>query len=69
MVSLGLFFAISGANKLLVAGGAKAIYAMLIEAKVPFSHQIAYFVSDVEFVGRSLLGRGVFFRARPAWLY
>ena len=57
-VSLGLFFAISGANKLLVAGGMKAIYETLVKAKVPFPHQTAYFVSGVEFVCGSLLTVG-----------
>jgi len=34
--SLGLFFAISGANKLFVAGSTKTIYETLVKAKVPF---------------------------------
>jgi putative oxidoreductase len=54
-VSLGLFFAISGANKLFVVGGTKPVYETLVEAKVPFPHQMAYFVSGVEFVAGSLL--------------
>ena len=54
-VSLGLFFAISGANKLFVAGGRQTMYATLVEAKVPFPHLMAYFVSGVEFFGGSLL--------------
>jgi len=57
-VSIGLFFAISGANKLFVAGGMKAIYETLVKAKVPFPHQTAYFVSGVEFVCGSLLAVG-----------
>jgi len=57
-VSLGLFFAISGANKLLVAGGTKPVYETLVKAKVPFPHQTAYFVSGVEFVCGSLLTVG-----------
>jgi putative oxidoreductase len=57
-VSLGLFFAISGANKLFVADGTKTIYETLVEANVPFPHQMAYFVSGVEFVGGSLLTVG-----------
>ena len=40
-VSLGLFFAISGANKLFVAGGTKPVYETLVQAKVPFRHQMA----------------------------
>jgi putative oxidoreductase len=58
-VSIGLFFAISGANKLFVAGGMKAIYETLVQAKVPFPHQTAYFVSGVEFVCGSLLVVGL----------
>ena len=57
-VSLGLFFALSGANKLFTAGGAKAVYETLVKAKVPFPRQTAYFVSGVEFVGGSLLTAG-----------
>jgi putative oxidoreductase len=57
-VSIGLFFAISGANKLFVAGGTKPVYETLVKAKVPFPHQTAYFVSGVEFVGGSLVTVG-----------
>jgi putative oxidoreductase len=57
-VSLGLFFAISGANKLFVASGAKTMYETLLAAKVPFPHLMTYFVSGVEFVGGSLLTVG-----------
>jgi putative oxidoreductase len=57
-VSLGLFFVISGANKLFVAGSTKTIYETLVEAKVPFPRLTAYFVSGVEFVGGSLLTVG-----------
>ena len=58
-VSIGLFFAISGANKLLVAGGTKPVYETLVKAKVPFPRQTAYFVSSVEFVGGSLVTVGL----------
>ena len=58
-VSLGLFFAISGANKLFVASGTKLVYETLVQAKVPFPHQMAYFVSGVEFVGGSVLAVGL----------
>ena len=54
-VSLGLFFAISGANKLFVARNAQTMYETLVEAKVPFPRLMTYFVSGVEFVGGSLL--------------
>ena len=63
-VSLGLFFAITGANKLFLAGGMKAIYDTLVEAKVPFPHQTAYFVAGVEFIGGSLVAVG--FLSSPA---
>jgi putative oxidoreductase len=57
-LSIGLFFAISGANKLFVAGGTKPVYDTLVKAKVPFPRQTAYFVSGVEFVGGSLITVG-----------
>jgi putative oxidoreductase len=57
-VSLGLFFAISGANKLFVAGSRQTMYETLLKADVPFPHLMTYFVSGVEFVGGSLLAVG-----------
>jgi putative oxidoreductase len=63
-VSIGLFFAISGANKLFVAGGTKPVYETLVAAKVPFPRQTAYFVSGVEFVCGSLVAVG--FLSSPA---
>jgi len=60
-VSIGLFFAISGANKLFVAGGTKPVYETLVQA---FPHQTAYFVAGVEFVGGSLVTMG--FLSSPA---
>jgi putative oxidoreductase len=63
-VSIGLFFAISGANKLFVAGGTKPVYETLVQANVPFPHQTAYFVAGVEFVGGSLVTMG--FLSSPA---
>src|ERR1700685_2100029 len=63
-VSLGLFFAISGGNKLFVAGGTKPVYETLVKANVPFPRQTAYFVASVEFVGGSLLA--VVFLSSPA---
>jgi len=59
-VSIGLFFAVSGANKLFVAGGTKPVYDTLVKAKVPFPHLMAYFVSGVEFVCGSLVAVGFF---------
>jgi putative oxidoreductase len=58
-VSLGLFFAISGANKLLVAVRTQALYETLVKAKIPSPHLMTYFVSGVEFVGGSLLTVGL----------
>ncbi len=63
-VSLGLFFAISGANKLFAAGGIQLMYETLVKAKVPFPHQMAYLVSSVEFVAGSLVTVG--FLSSPA---
>ena len=57
-VSIGLFFAVSGANKLFVGGGTKPIYDTLVKAKTPFPRQQAYFVAGVEFVCGSLLTFG-----------
>jgi putative oxidoreductase len=57
-VSLGLFFAISGANKLFVAGGTIPVYDTLVKAKVPLPQQTAYFVAGVEFACGSLLTVG-----------
>jgi putative oxidoreductase len=58
-VSLGLFFAISGSNKLFVAASKQTMYETLVEAKVPFPRLTAYFVSGVELVGGSLLTVGL----------
>jgi len=58
-VSIGLFFAISGANKLFVADGTKPVYDTLVKAKVPFPRQTAYFVASVEFVCGSLVAAGL----------
>ena len=63
-ISLGLFFAISGANKLFVAGGTKPVYETLVKANVPFPRQTAFFVSGVEFVCGTLLIVG--FLSAPA---
>jgi putative oxidoreductase len=57
-VSLGLFFAISGANKLFAAGSTQTMYETLIKAKVPFPRLMTYFVSGVEWVGGSFLTVG-----------
>jgi putative oxidoreductase len=65
-VAIGVFFAISGANKLFVAGGTKPVYDTLVKAKVPFPRQTANFVAGVEFVCGSLLTVG--FLSSPACL-
>ncbi len=57
-VALGLFFAISGANKLFVASRKRAMYETLVEAKVPYPRLMTYFVSAVEFFGGCLLAVG-----------
>jgi putative oxidoreductase len=57
-VSLGLFFAVSGANKLFIAGDTQTMYETLVKAKVPFPHQMVYFVSSVEFIGGFLVAAG-----------
>jgi|ERR1700722_11698995 len=57
-VSIGLFFAISGGNKLFSAGGTKPVYDTLVKAKVPFPRQTAYFVATVEFVCGSMVTVG-----------
>lgn len=54
-VALGVFFAISGGNKLFVARSRKSMYETLVAAKVPMPRLTAYFVSVVEFVGGLLL--------------
>src|SRR4030095_9142944 len=59
-VSLGLFFAISGGNKLFVASRTRQMYETLVGAGIPFPHFMTYFVSSVEFIGGCLLVIGVF---------
>jgi putative oxidoreductase len=54
-VSLGLFFVISGANKLFVASSTHTMYETLVRARVPFPSLMTYFVSGVEFIGGTLL--------------
>ncbi len=57
-VLLGLFFAISGANKLFVAARTKTMYETLVAARVPFPHLMTSFVSAIEFIAGSLLTVG-----------
>jgi putative oxidoreductase len=58
-VSLGVFFAISGGNKLFVASRTRQMYETLAGAGVPLPHFMTYFVSSVEFVGGCLLAIGL----------
>ena len=54
-LSLGVFFAISGGNKLFVASQYKLMYETIVGAGIPFPHVMTYFVSSVEFVCGCLL--------------
>src|SRR2546428_6990509 len=58
-VSLGMFFAISGGNKLFVASHTRQMYEILAGAGIPFPHFMTYFVSSVDFIGGCLLIIGV----------
>ena len=46
-ISLGVFFPISGGNKLFVASQYKLTYETILGAGIPFLHPIAYFVCRV----------------------
>jgi putative oxidoreductase len=50
-ISIGLFFAISGARKLFLADSRQAMYETLVSSNVPFPRPMTYFVSSVEFIG------------------
>jgi putative oxidoreductase len=54
-IALGLFFAISGANKLFVPQKTQVMYETLVAAHVPLPRLMTYFVSSVEFVGGCML--------------
>ena len=58
-VSLGVFFAISGGNKLFVASHTRQMYETLAGAGIPLPHFMTYFVSSVELIGGSLLVIGL----------
>ena len=67
-VSIGLFFAISGARKLFVAGSRQTMYKTLARAKVPYpyAHDLFRVECRVRWgIHWSLQG---FCRAWPAWL-
>ena len=59
-ISLGVFFAISGGNKLFVASRTRQMYETLARAGIPLPHFMTYFVSSVEFLGGCLLLMGLF---------
>jgi putative oxidoreductase len=58
-VSLGVFFAISGGNKLFVATRTRQMYETLAGAGIPLPHFMTYFVSSIEFIGGCLLVIGL----------
>ena len=61
-VSLGVFFAISGGNKLFVASHTRQMYKTLAGAGIRFPHFMTYFVSSVDFIGGYLLIIGLLSR-------
>jgi putative oxidoreductase len=58
-VSLGVFFAISGGNKLLVPSRTRQMYETLVTGGIPFPYFMTYFVSSVEFISGCLLVIGL----------
>jgi len=54
-VSLGVFFAVSGGNKLFVASHTRQMYETLAGAGIPFPYFMTYFVSSVDFISGCLL--------------
>jgi putative oxidoreductase len=54
-ISLGVFFAISGGNKIFVASQYDIMYKTIVGAGIPFPHVMTFFVSSVEFVCGCLL--------------
>ena len=58
-ISLGVFFAISGGNKLFVTSQYKLMYETIVGAGIPVPHLMTYFVSSVEFVCGCLLVIGL----------
>src|SRR5215470_12926857 len=58
-VSLGMFFAISGGNKLLEPSRTRQMYETLAGAGIPFPHFMTYFVSSLEFISGCLLVVGM----------
>jgi putative oxidoreductase len=58
-VLVGVFFAISGGNKLFVASHTRQMYETLAGAGIPLPHFMTYFVASVEFIGGCLLVVGL----------
>lgn len=58
-VSLGLFFAVSGGNKLLVAEKHADLVKVMMEAGIPLPEFMSYFLASVEFFGGMLLVIGL----------
>ena len=54
-ISIGVFFAISGGNKLFVASRTRQMYETLAGAGIPNPRFMTYFVSSIEFIGGCLL--------------
>ena len=54
-VSLGLFFALSGWNKLFQEANRNSLIEVMIEAGIPFPEFMSLFLASVEFFGGSLL--------------
>jgi len=68
-VSIGLFFAISGANKLFVAGRHQTCLRNAGSGQPPVSSPDGLFRGRCGVRWRIPGDNGVFFRALPAWLY
>jgi putative oxidoreductase len=58
-IALGLFFVISGGNKLFVASRTKVMYETLVAARIPFPKAMTYFVSASELVFGCLVAVGL----------
>jgi putative oxidoreductase len=58
-ISLGIFFAISGGNKLFVADSTRRMYETLAAARIPFPRFMTYVASSIEFFGGCLLILGL----------
>ena len=58
-VSLGIFFAFSGGNKLFVTSRTRQMYETLAADGIPFPHFMTCFVSSVEFISGCLLVIGL----------